>query len=439
MILNRFLEKIIMPSGDKILGTEFMKTLVEWRNIQKLNETDLDTLQKNKLEKLISHSVSNIPYYKNLRGKTNLSIKDFPIITKEIIRLNLDDMLWHPTIKDQLVCEKSSGSSGVQGMVYMSKKEQSKIMALQTLMWEWAGYKIGKEILQTGMTKNRSTIKTLKDLLLRVDYQVAFGLSEQEIRDILIKHTDKKNILLGGYASSLYLFAQTAIKHNMKNIRFEAVISWGDKMFDHYRSTIESCFNCKVYDIYGSTEGFVISGQKDLDYHYVFTPHVYLEILDKNGNEVKDGEIGHVVVTSLDAYEMPLIRYKLGDLAIKLPKQSYPKNRSLQLPLLQKIVGRETDIVYTPNGKGLIVHTFTGIMEHYQEIKQFRVLQNSLDAINIEYIPSKDFNLKVIDEIKNRIYQEVNEIFTIEFTEVITIPDSPSGKPQIIVSSLKRI
>lgn len=438
MILNGFLEKIILPSGDKILGTEFMKSLEEWRSIQMLSETELDTLQKHKIEQLLNHAVTNIPYYKTHYTRKNISIKDFPIMTKEIIKLNLENLLWHPNKKNQLVCEKSSGSSGIQGMVYMSRKEQSKIMALQTLMWEWAGYQIGKEFLQTGMTKNRSTIKTLKDLLLRVDYQVAFGLSEQEIHDILTKHINKKNMLFGGYASSLYLFAQTAIKYNIKNIQFEAVISWGDKMFDHYRSTIESGFNCKVYDIYGSTEGFVISGQKDLNYHYVFTPHVYLEILDKDGNEVKDGEIGHVVVTSLDAFEMPLIRYNLGDLAIKLPRSEYPKNRSLQLPLLQKIVGRETDIVYTPNGKGLIVHTFTGIMEHYQEIKQFRVLQTTLDKITIEYIPNDHFNPTMLSQVKSRIYKEVNEEFNIEFIEVANIPNSPSGKPQIIVSSLKR-
>lgn len=438
MILNGFLEKIILPTGDQILGTVFMKSLEEWRSIQMLSEAELDSLQKYKLHALLTHAVSNIPFYKSLDKQKKIYINDFPIITKEVISLNLDYMLWHPTKKDQLVCEKSSGSSGVQGMVYMSKKEQSKIMALQTLMWEWAGYKIGKEILQTGMTRKRSTVKKLKDILLKVDYQVAFGLSEKEIHSILFKHINKKPIFFGGYASSLYLFAQTALQKDVKNVKFESVISWGDKMFDHYRSAIESCFDCKVYDIYGSTEGFVISGQKDLEYQYIFTPHVYLEILDKDGNEVKDGEIGYVVLTSLDAFEMPLIRYNLGDLAIKLPRHKYPKDRSLQLPLLQKIVGRETDIVYTPKGKGLIVHTFTGIMEHYQEIKQFRVIQTTLNKITIEYIPRTNFNPTVISQIKSRIHKEVNEAFNIEFIEVVNIPNSPSGKPQIIVSSLKR-
>jgi phenylacetate-CoA ligase len=108
---------------------------------------------------------------------------------------------------------------------------------------------------------------------------------------------------------------------------------------------------------------------------------------------------------------MPLIRYNLGDLAIKLPRSEYPKDSSLQLPLLQKIVGRETDIVYTPNGKGLIVHTFTGIMEHYQEIKQFRVLQTTLDKITIEYNGSE------------QLKESVNKFYPYICSEVYIYPD----------------
>jgi phenylacetate-CoA ligase len=353
-----------------------------------------------------------------------------------MIKNNIDSFLLHPEKKKKLICEKSSGSSGIQGEVYMSKMEQSKVQALQTLMWEWAGYEFGLPMLQTGMTAKRTLKKRLKDYLLSINYQLAFGLAPTEVIEALNNNNNITNSIIGGYASSMYTYAKIAKDNNLYLNKFKSVISWGDKMFDHYKSLIEEVFGCKVYELYGTTEGFVISGQKDLIYHYIFTPQVYLELLDEFGNEVEDGEIGNVVVTHLDSYEMPLIRYALGDLAIKLPKHKYPKNRDLQLPLLMKIIGRDTDIVYTKSGKSMIVHFFTGIFEHYSEIKQFRVIQNELTSIIIEYIPEDSFQESVMAEIENRIIGELGERIDIEFIATNHIPSTASGKPQIILSTL---
>ena len=73
------------------------------------------------------------------------------------------------------------------------------------------------------------------------------------------------------------------------------------------------------------------------------------------GNKVPDGELGEVVVTSLDNFLMPLIRYKIGDLAIKSKKISKCKcGRSL--PILKKLLV-EILIFFTRRKlKVLVVH-----------------------------------------------------------------------------------
>ena len=129
------------------------------------------------------------------------------------------------------------------------------------------------------------------------------------------------------------------------------------------------------------------------------SPHVYLEILDNMNQPVKDGQLGNVVVTRLDGYSMPLIRYKIGDLAIKLPKNKYPKKREFNYPLLEKIIGRETDIILLPNGEKMVVHSFTGIFEYIPEIKQFQVLQENINTITIKYIKSEKFTPIILNKI----------------------------------------
>ena len=69
----------------------------------------------------------------------------------------------------------------------------------------------------------------------------------------------------------------------------------------------------------------MIAAQLDLEYMYIMTTSVFVEILDDDGFEVENGKMGNVVVTCLNAFAMPLIRYKVGDLAIKLPESEYPK------------------------------------------------------------------------------------------------------------------
>jgi len=46
---------------------------------------------------------------------------------------------------------------------------------------------------------------------------------------------------------------------------------------------------------------------------------VYAEIIDENGKEVPDGEVGELVATPLGVEGVPLVRYKTGDITFKVP------------------------------------------------------------------------------------------------------------------------
>lgn len=433
---NQILEKLVLPIGDLAFGTSFIRELKNWRRISSLNKDELNKLSLGKLGRILDFASSKIPFYR-LLSKGDLSdplswLKDFPVVDKTDYNRDINRFLSLP--REKLIPHYSSGSSGIQGVVYMNKQEQSISQAVQTMFWEWSGYYPGKPIVQTGMTPDRGTAKSLKDLFFNTKYYNAFGLDQDALRSILLKQANLNNFHLGGYASSLYLLATTALENNIAKVKFDAALSWGDKMFPQYRQKISKAFGCRVFDTYGTTEGTMIAAQKDLDYYYIITPHVYLEILDDDNNEVPDGNIGRVVVTRLDGYSMPLIRYANGDLAIKLPQNKYPEKRDLAFPLLEMIVGRDTDIVYTSSGKYLIVHFFTGIFEFYPEIKQFKVIQRELSKIEIDYIAGKGFRPDVLTKIEDSITHKLGERLPIDWKEVQSIKPTASGKPQIIES-----
>jgi len=435
---NKILEKVILPAGDAALGTEYIKHLKYWRKLQLKSADELASLQRDNLQKLLEHATINVPYFRDLNIRKEddpyLWLKNFPQLTKRLIKDNIDGIVLGD--KTKLHVEKSSGSSGFQGTVYMTKTEASYTQAIQTLWWEWAGYKFGNSLMQTGISPNRGLIKRAKDILLRTDYVPAFNIPEEFAVKKLREMEKSPKDHFGGYASSLYVFAKTAKEHNITGVRFKSVFSWGDKMFPHFRKLIEEQFQTKVFDSYGCTEGLMMAAQNDFEEYYIMTPHIHLEILDKEGNEVPDGELGYVVVTRLDCYTMPMIRYYLGDLAIKSPEK--PGNgHKLGFPTLTKIIGRDTDIIKTASGKYMVVHSFTGIFEHIPEIKQFRVIQRVYEEIEIEIIPDNGYNDTHMDFIRGKIHGYLKEEFPVHIRIVDFIPDTASGKPQIIQSFIK--
>ena len=82
------------------------------------------------------------------------------------------------------------------------------------------------------------------------------------------------------------------------------------------RAAIERAFACKVTDLYGCEEVGLIATECERHHGmHIDMENNYVELLDPNGNDVKPGEDGAVVVTNLINRAMPLLRYKMGDVA----------------------------------------------------------------------------------------------------------------------------
>lgn len=422
-----------MPFGSLFFGGNYSKYLNEWRKYDRLNSEVLEKIRIKNLKKILDYAQKNVPYYQSLQLKEGASLSDFPILTKEILRAKSVDLCSTEFNKKTLEKHHSSGSSGVQSFVYMTSDYRTRILATQIHWWEWGGYQQGDVLLQTGMSPNRTLIKKLKDFFFRVVYLEAFNLDETIIEKQIARVEKQKNKSIAGYPSSLFVIAKYLIKNN-KTIVFKTLLSHGDKLFDHYKPVYKKAFgDPKIINTYGCAEGLLMACQYDLDSYYIMSPEIQIEIVD-DGEPVPDGTLGHILVTNFSNFAMPLIRYKLGDIGALLPKNEYPLNATFNYPLLKTLIGRETDIIKTPSGYSLTVHSFTGVMEYFLEIKQFKVIQRSENELLMEYIidDEKDFNKDCLLEIKNKLNVFIKNDMQITFLEVKSIAPTPSGMPQII-------
>ena len=117
---------------------------------------------------------------------------------------------------------------------------------------------------------------------------------------------------------------------------------WGDKM----RARIASELGVELYDIYGLTEiygpGIGINCCAEGPMHY-WDDFIYLEIIDpKTGENVPDGQIGEIVITTLKKEGAPLIRYRTHDLSRIVPEKCSCGSR---FPRIDRIIGRSDDMV----------------------------------------------------------------------------------------------
>lgn len=423
--------------SDLLFGTSIFRFYRIYRKDELLKRNELLNVQNDKLSILLRHAIHEIPYYNSLNINFNSKLhaldqlSNFPVLNKKTINNQLDNFHINGINFNQITTLFSGGSSGNPGKVYVNKADHSKMRSLILILWENAGYRLGDPILQLGMSKSRTFLKKLKDFAMNVTYELAFQINEENVKKVLTKTKFSSKTCFIGYASGLYAYAKIAEKLGL-DIEFKLVISLGDKMFDNYRETIERVFKTKVYDTYGSNEGFVIGGQHADGNYYLNETHVVVEIVDDAYLPVKEGEFGRALITCLDNFTMPLIRFDLGDI---LALDPFNEQNPLPFKTIKKIIGRDVDIIKTKNGYSLIVHFFTAIFGRILEIEQFRIVQETIENVVVEYIPGASFHEGILEQIKAKILAELpqNEI-ALSFREVKGIPATASGKPQIIKS-----
>lgn len=117
---------------------------------------------------------------------------------------------------------------------------------------------------------------------------------------------------------------------------------WGEKM----RRRIANELGVQLYDIYGLTEiygpGIGVSCDYECGMHY-WDDYLYFEVIDpKTGENLPDGELGELVITTLRKEGAPLIRYRTHDLTRILTGDCAC---GCKFPRIDTIMGRTDDMI----------------------------------------------------------------------------------------------
>ena len=230
------------------------------------------------------------------------------------------------------------------------------------------------------------------------------GNTEKQLRMMV----DLKSTVLCATSSYALLLAEEIERRGIKDqIHLKKGVigseRWGEKM----RRRIANELGVQLYDIYGLTEiygpGIAISCDYEDGMHY-WDDYVYCEVIDpKTGENMPDGTMGELVITTLRKQGAPLIRYRTHDLS-RILTGSCPCG--CPYPRIDTILGRTDDMVKV---KGVNIFP-AQIEEMLREVEgtssEYQVM---IDHLNGRDIMTIFFETNLTDDARRHLENAVRD------------------------------
>ena len=456
---------------DQFLNPVFILNLIknyyiETNRIYKLSKKDIQKYQDKALKNVVKDAFS-VPLYYEKYKKAGIipsditgikDIKKLPLITKDDIRNNFpNNIVSRDFDKNNGFLMSTSGSTGKPVFIYCDRYSSIKrlfanVIELKAYGGNWFKSKIALIIdLESGSVESTVFSESIypflrKFLPLKNLKYIHIGKKPENITKEL---EDFKPEFIGTDPNMLRELAFLKNQGFGKDINPRIIMSSGSMLDDYTRIYIQKAFNSKVLDVYGSTEAGSIAFECLKGNYHVLSDYVFLEVLDEDNQDVKNGKTGKLVVTRLYGNGTPIIRY-LGneDYMIPLEKKC---DCGLNTQVLKKIEGRQTDMIILPDGKMFSPLNLTGIpakiMDDYKtyKIKQFQIIQHSKNNIEVLVVFNK--NLRnigpkvemILKEMKNRFQEKIGPNINISVNEVDEIKkEKRADYVKVVISKVKQ-
>jgi phenylacetate-CoA ligase len=445
--MSAYLRRQLIKSYQIATGRRFLTRLEELNRLQWLSRDELLSLQQAKLRRLLEHAYAYVPYYRRLFDQVGFrpddlrhdpaSFRKVPTLSKAMIRENFADLqTTDPEVRSQLSVLTTGGSTGEPLKFMQDHTFRDYVMADLHRHLGWAGWELGVPHCYIWGTSFEIEVKQtlrarLMDWLLNRFVTNAYVLSEESMAAFSEAIRKRRPEILFGYPSSMYRFAEFVRQRNLEDIRFKSIVSCAEVLYPHQRQLMEDTFAGKVFDCYGTRElgGLACQCESRTGLH-VSIENIYLEILNENGQLTHPGEPGNIIVTNLNNYGMPFIRYNLADVVSWYPSSACTCGRAH--PMLRVVEGRHNDMFRTRDGRmvwGGVANPLWGA----EGVKQFQFVQKTYDLVVVRIVKEGALpaavQTGVVKAIQTALGQQVQVEF--QFPEAIALEKSGKHRYQI--------
>lgn len=296
--------------------------------------------------------------------------KKFPFTTKEDLLNFNNDFLTKPKSK-MLRVFSSSGTTSKGKFIFLDGKDLDNYLIPVQRANKLAGIIPGKDIVgiifNLGITVAGIVFGVLgyqKSEILAVP--LGFGLDPE----ILINYFKQMEVSVIHTATpQIFSLTEKLIKlgFDLKSLKIKKIFLGGALLTKEMRKFIENEWGAEIFDAYSSTEGSRIALECNCHngFHLLAPDYLYLEILDEiTGEPVREGELGEVAITTLKRECMPLIKYKMNDLAKITNKPCFC---GIKTPRILPPIGRSEERIVFKNFYKFYGHQINEILLEFGE------------------------------------------------------------------------
>jgi phenylacetate-CoA ligase len=203
------------------------------------------------------------------------------------------------------------------------------------------------------------------------------------------------------------------------------VVGFGDMPAPDTRELARALWDAEYFDTYSASEvGAIAFECPERHALHVQAEHIYLEVLRDDGTPCAPGEAGRVVITDLQNFAMPLIRYQLRDHAVPGPPCACGRG----LPVLERIVGRTAHLAVDPTGRRFFAHLNMGFWVDVAPIRQRQIVQTTPASLDVRYVADRVLAAGEEDALRRELRDAMRYDYAITFTRVERIALSAAGK-----------
>lgn len=436
-VINWIEENIFLPAFDLFSGKSISGSLHFLLESQYWTVDKITEFQEERLQNLIRHAFENVPFYHDLFHDHHLmpsdikTIKDLckiPVISKDDLRKFSPEYYLARNIHgSKRIRLNSSGSTGEPFTFYTTPEAFSMNYACAIRGWYWMGYRLGDTFSKLSQNPRSAFTKKLQDFITRNHYIFIRDLTTLHLKNVIdvLNHTQPEYIRC--YPDPLIFLSSLINQGHPFQYAPRAINTTGNILTPDTRKKIEIAFNAPVFDSY-SCEGSAQFFEGPERYSYFSSmEYAVTEVIDRKNDPTN---FGRHITTDLWNYAMPFIRYDTQDIIEKSDKQIAS---GINLNRYSHIHGRDSDILVTPSGKFLIVHTFTIFFEYFKEISKFQVNQYKPDRIRVLLVVNNSFNKNTENAILSGLSDLIGNDVNVEIEKVYEIPLLPSGKRKFII------
>lgn len=363
------------------------------KEIETLERKTMEKLQVDRLMKTLCQA-SNSPYYGRIPEISRMvksgmksieQIRDLPFTTKDDLR---NDFPWGFLSADKrevVRLHSSSGTTGNPTVVYHNRHDLASWANLMARSLYSAGVRdtdVFQNMSGYGLFTGGLGFQYGVERLGCLSIPSGAGNSLRQIKLMRDYGTTVAHAIPSYLGRLFEVFKEEGLDPR-QNTNLHTLVIGAEPHTEEHRRRIEEMFGVKAYNSFGLSEmngpgvAFECTEQNGL---HVWEDAYVVEIIDPITLEpVADGEIGELVMTTLDRQAMPVIRYRTRDLTRFLPGECKCGRTHRRL---DRIAGRSDDM-FIMKGCNIFPMQIEGVLMKLPEVgDDYRIILETMDDVD---------------------------------------------------------